>query len=60
MTTPDRYRETQSVRRECWRIQLFHEQIAEESATRRRVQAVRSAVVIGIMLGVFGSVALYV
>jgi hypothetical protein len=59
MTAPNRYRETQSVRRDAWRIQLFHEQIAEESAARRRAEKMRCAMWAGVALGVFGSLALY-
>jgi hypothetical protein len=60
MTTPERYRENQSVRRDAWRIQLFHEQIAEEAAARRRAEAKRAAVIIGIVLGVVASVVIYI
>jgi hypothetical protein len=60
MTSPDRSRETQSVRRDAWRIQLFHEQISEEAAARRHARAVRGAVAVGIVLGVVASVALYI
>jgi hypothetical protein len=60
MTAPDPHRETQSVRRDAWRIQLFHEQIAEEAAARQRAQAMRAAVAVGIVLGVAVSVALYI
>ncbi len=59
MTAPNRYRETHSVRRDAWRIQLFHEQIAEEAATRRRAKAMRHAVMFGVALGVLGSFAFY-
>ena len=59
MATPNRYRETQSMRRDAWRIALFHEQIAEESATRRRAEKMRLAMWAGVALGVLGSAALY-
>jgi hypothetical protein len=59
MTAPSRYHETQSVRRDAWRIQLFHEQIAEEAAARRAAQTMRRAMWAGVALGVLGSVALY-
>jgi hypothetical protein len=59
MTTTDRTREAQSVRRDGWRIQLFHEEIAEESAARRRAAAMRSAVMLGVALGILGSFTLY-
>ena len=60
MKALNHYRETQSVRRDAWRIELFHEQIAEEAAARRRAEAMRTAVMVGIVLGVVASVALYV
>jgi hypothetical protein len=59
MTAPNRFRETQSVRRDSWRIHLFHEQIAEESAARRAAKKMRFAMWAGVALGAFGSVALY-
>jgi hypothetical protein len=59
MTAPNRYRETQSVRRDAWRIQLFHEQIAEEAAASRRAKAMRHAVMFGVALGILGSLAFY-
>jgi hypothetical protein len=59
MNAPNRYRESQSVRRDAWRIELFHEQIAEESAARRRAKAMRHAVWFGVALGVLGSIAVY-
>ncbi len=59
MTAPNPYRETQSVRRDAWRIQLFHEQIAEDAAARRRAKAMRHAVWFGVALGILGSFAFY-
>jgi hypothetical protein len=59
MSAPNHYRETQSVRRDAWRIQLFQEQIAKESAARRAAEKMRYAMWVGAALGVFGSVALY-
>jgi hypothetical protein len=59
MSAPNRYRETQSVRRDAWRIQLFHEQIADEAAARRRAQKMRHAVMFGVALGILGSFAFY-
>ena len=59
MTAPNRYRETQSVRRDAWRIALFHEQIAEESAARRATEKMRYAMWAGVALGVLGSAAFY-
>lgn len=59
MKTPGHIRETRSVRRDAWRIQLFHEQIAEESAARERQKAMRHAVMFGVALGLIGSVAFY-
>ena len=57
MTTPNRYRETQGVRRDGWRIALLHEQIAEESAARRAAEMMRYAMWAGVALGVLGSAA---
>ncbi len=48
-----------SVRRDAWRAQLLHEQLAEQSAKRRATEAMRRAVWLGVALGVFGSFALY-
>ena len=59
MATPNRYRETQSMRRDAWRIALFHEQIAEEAAARRAAEKMRYAMWAGVALGVLGSAALY-
>lgn len=60
MNAPKPHGETQSARRDAWRTQLFHEQIAEEAAQRRRAQAMRSAVIVGVVLGLVASVAMYV
>lgn len=35
------------------------DELAEKSAERRRAAAMRTAVVIGVIIGAFGSVALY-
>jgi hypothetical protein len=46
-----------SVRRDAWRIQLLHEQIADEALRRREAAGMRRAVMIGVGLGVLGVVA---
>jgi hypothetical protein len=43
-----------SVRRDAWRIQLFHDQVAEESKLRHRAGAMRMAVLVGLAVGLFG------
>lgn len=48
-----------SVRRDAWRAQLLHEQLAEQSAKRRAAAAMRWAVWFGVTLGLLGSFALY-
>jgi hypothetical protein len=49
-----------NVRRDAWRAQLLHEEMAEKSAKRRAAAAMRWAIVAGIVLGVAGSVAMHV
>ncbi len=58
MTVPERYVANRNVRRDAWRIQLFHEQIVEEAAARQQAQAMRRAVWLGVALGILGSLAL--
>jgi hypothetical protein len=48
-----------SVRRDAWRAQLLMDELAEKSAARRSAAKMRTAVVIGVIIGAFGSVALY-
>jgi hypothetical protein len=48
-------RETVSVRRDAWRTQLLHEQVAAEMAEQRRARDMRRTVLLGIVLGVAGS-----
>jgi Pyruvate/2-oxoacid:ferredoxin oxidoreductase gamma subunit len=49
-----------SIRRDAWRAQLLHEQVAEEAAARRRAQAMRNAVMFGFALGVAGCFMAYI
>jgi hypothetical protein len=56
-TTDDLYQN--SPRRDAWRAQLLHEQVAEEMAQRRNAASMRAAVATGVMLGVLGSVWVY-
>jgi hypothetical protein len=44
-----------SIRRDAWRSELLHEELAEKSATRRRGVAMRWAVAAGIVFGLVGS-----
>ena len=53
-------RETLSARRDTWREQLFFDDLAQRSAARRRAAGMRWAVLAGVLLGIFGSVAFYV
>lgn len=48
-----------SVRRDAWRAQLLHEEMAEKSATRRKAAAMRLAIGAGFVIGAIGSVAAY-
>jgi hypothetical protein len=51
--------ETTSARRDAWRIALFQEQVAAEAAARRRAAAMRWAVMLGVALGIAGSVSMH-
>ena len=46
-------------RREDWRVQRFHDEIAEERAARLRAKKMRYAMWAGVALGVVGCAALY-
>lgn len=52
-------REGESLRHDAWRIQLLHETVAQEAAERRRAAAMRGAVAVGLVIGVLGSLSLY-
>jgi hypothetical protein len=58
MTTSDDLYQT-SARRDAWRAQLLHEQVAEEMAARRNAASMRVAVAIGVALGLLGSFWVY-
>ncbi len=54
MTTPsDLYQN--NARRDAWRAQFLHDQVAEEMAARRGASSMRAAVAMGVLLGVLGS-----
>jgi hypothetical protein len=44
-----------SIRRDAWRSELLHEELAEKSAARRRAGAMRWAIATGVVLGLAGS-----
>jgi hypothetical protein len=44
-----------SVRRDAWRSELLHEELAEKAAARRRAGAMRWAIATGVVLGLVGS-----
>jgi len=48
-----------SVRRDSWRAQLFHEELAEKSVKRRAAAAMRWAIAAGFAIGAIGSAAIY-
>jgi hypothetical protein len=48
-----------SVRRDAWRAQLLHEELAEQSAKRRAAAAMRWAIAAGFVVGALGSAAVY-
>jgi hypothetical protein len=58
MTTPEDLYQN-SARRDAWRAQLLHEQVAEEMAERRNAAAMRAEVAMGVLLGVLGSVCVH-
>lgn len=58
MSTPDDLYQN-SARRDAWRAQLLHEQVAEEMAQRRNAASMRVAVAMGVALGVLGSAWVY-
>ncbi len=44
-----------SPRRDAWRAQILHEEMAEKSADRRRAARMRWAIAAGVVLGAAGS-----
>lgn len=44
-----------SVRRDAWRAQLLHEELAEKSEQRRRAARMTWVVAAGVVLGLVGS-----
>jgi hypothetical protein len=48
-----------SIRRDAWRAQLLHEELAEQSAKRRAAAAMRWAVMTGFVLGAIGSAVVH-
>jgi hypothetical protein len=44
-----------SIRRDAWRSELLHEELAEQSASRRRAAVMRWTIAAGIVLGLAGS-----
>jgi hypothetical protein len=44
-----------SIRRDAWRAELLHDELAEKSAARRRAATMRWTIAAGVMLGLVGS-----
>jgi hypothetical protein len=44
-----------SIRRDAWRAELLHEELAEKSAARRRAVTMRWTIAAGIAIGAIGS-----
>jgi hypothetical protein len=44
-----------SIRRDGWRAELLHEELAEKSAARRGAMAMRWAIAAGVVIGAAGS-----
>lgn len=51
-------KDTPGIVREAWRAQLYDE-LAAKAAQRRRGASVRQAALVGVLIGIAGSVALY-
>lgn len=47
------------IRREAWRAQLLREEIAAAAAQQRTAAAMRLAILVGVVIGVLGSAAIY-
>jgi len=55
---PDMDEHTPTIVREAWRKQLLDD-LAEQRSERAREASVQSAVVVGVLSGIVGSVAIY-
>ena len=57
-TTPEMNEDTPAIVREAWRSQLFDD-LAEKRTERTRKAGMNVAVLMGVVLGVAGSAAIY-